>query len=63
MLGLHGVLAQTQERGVALGHFNVSDLVLLKAVSEAAANSRFRYWLVRRKESGSSSGSISLLLW
>src|SRR5215469_5810649 len=36
MLGLHGVLAQTQERGVALGHFNVSDLVLLKAVFEAA---------------------------
>src|SRR5215469_6180666 len=36
MLGLRDVLAQTQERGVALGHFNVSDLVLLKAVFEAA---------------------------
>ena len=36
MLGLRDVLAQTQKRGVALGHFNVSDLVLLKAVSEAA---------------------------
>src|SRR5215469_1970794 len=36
MLGLRAVLAHTQERGVALGHFNVSDLVLLKAVSEAA---------------------------
>ena len=36
MLGLRAVLAHTQERGVALGHFNVSDLVLLKAVFEAA---------------------------
>ena len=36
MLGLRAVLAHTQERGVALGHFNVSDLVLLKAVSAAA---------------------------
>ena len=36
MLGLRDVLARTQERGVALGHFNVSDLVLLKAVSAAA---------------------------
>src|SRR5262252_3037566 len=36
MLGLRDVLARTQERGVALGHFNVSDLVLLKAVMGAA---------------------------
>jgi fructose-bisphosphate aldolase class II len=32
MPDLREVLQQTQQRGVAIGHFNISDLVLLKAV-------------------------------
>ena len=33
---LRDVLEQTQKNGVAIGHFNVADLVLLKAVFAAA---------------------------
>ena len=33
---LEKVLQQAQQRGVAIGHFNISDLVLLKAVFAAA---------------------------
>jgi ketose-bisphosphate aldolase len=33
---LRDVLEQSQKRGVAIGHFNISDLVLLKAVFESA---------------------------
>jgi len=36
MQTLREVLAQSQQRGVAIGHFNISDLVLLKAVVAAA---------------------------
>jgi fructose-bisphosphate aldolase, class II len=36
MQTLREVLKQTQQRGVAIGHFNISDLVLLKAVVAAA---------------------------
>ena len=36
MKTLRDVLEQAQQRGVAIGHFNVSDLVLLKAVFSAA---------------------------
>ncbi len=36
MQSLKEVLAQAQQRGVAVGHFNISDLVLLKAVAAAA---------------------------
>ena len=36
MQALRDVLQQTQQRGVAIGHFNISDLVLLKAVVAAA---------------------------
>ncbi|MGA7314239.1 MAG: class II fructose-bisphosphate aldolase [Silvibacterium sp.] len=36
MPDLREVLQQTQQRGVAIGHFNISDLVLLKAVVAAA---------------------------
>jgi fructose-bisphosphate aldolase class II len=36
MQTLRDVLVQAGERGVAIGHFNVSDLVLLKAVFSAA---------------------------
>lgn len=36
MQTLQDVLVQAGERGVAIGHFNVSDLVLLKAVFSAA---------------------------
>jgi fructose-bisphosphate aldolase, class II len=36
MLYLRDVLEQAQKNGVAVGHFNVSDLVLLKAVFAAA---------------------------
>jgi len=36
MQSLSDVLAQSQKRGVAVAHFNVSDLVLLKAVFSAA---------------------------
>ena len=36
MHSLRNVLAQAQKNGVAIGHFNVADLVLLKAVFAAA---------------------------
>jgi fructose-bisphosphate aldolase class II len=36
MQTLKNVLQQAQQRGVAIGHFNISDLVLLKAVFAAA---------------------------
>src|SRR3984885_5616307 len=36
MQTLNEILQQTQSRQVALGHFNVADLVLLKAVFQAA---------------------------
>ena len=36
MQTLKQVLQQAQQRGVAIGHFNISDLVLLKAVFAAA---------------------------
>lgn len=36
MQTLRDVLRQAEQRGVAIGHFNVSDLVLLKAVFSAA---------------------------
>ena len=38
MHNLRRVLECSQERRVAVGHFNVSDLVLLKAVFAAAQN-------------------------
>ena len=34
---LRTILTRSEKQGVALGHFNVSDLVLLKAVLAAAA--------------------------
>jgi fructose-bisphosphate aldolase class II len=37
MQGLRDILEQAQKNGVAVGHFNVSDLVLLKAVFAAAS--------------------------
>jgi fructose-bisphosphate aldolase class II len=40
MQTLRDVLQQAQQRGVAVGHFNISDLVLLKAVFEAAQELR-----------------------
>ena len=33
---LREVLVQAQEKGVAIGHFNIADLVLLKAVFTSA---------------------------
>src|SRR5689334_20021818 len=36
MKSLRDILRQTQEDGVAIGHFNISDLVLLKAAFAAA---------------------------
>ena len=36
MHSLRNVLEQTQKHGVAVGHFNVADLVLLRAIFEAA---------------------------
>jgi ketose-bisphosphate aldolase len=38
MQGLRKTLEQAETNGVAIGHFNVSDLVALKAVFEAARN-------------------------
>src|ERR1700756_5497301 len=36
MQTLREALHQAQQRGVAIGHFNISDLILLKAVVAAA---------------------------
>ena len=38
---LRDVLKQAEENRVAIGHFNVADLVLLKTVFAARRNSRF----------------------
>jgi fructose-bisphosphate aldolase, class II len=38
MVTLHEVLKQAETEGVAIGHFNVSDLVTLKAVFESASD-------------------------
>ena len=38
MVTLHEILAQAENEGVAVGHFNVSDLVTLKAVFESATD-------------------------
>jgi fructose/tagatose bisphosphate aldolase len=40
MYALREVLAQAQAAGAAVGHFNVADLVLLKAVFAAARELR-----------------------
>jgi len=40
MQTLREVLAHTQEDGAAAGHFNIADLVLLKAVFAVAQGSR-----------------------
>src|SRR5947209_6320618 len=36
MLGLHEVLEQAQNNGTAVGHFNIADFVMLKAVFASA---------------------------
>jgi fructose-bisphosphate aldolase, class II len=38
MVTLYEVLKQGETEGVAVGHFNVSDLVTLKAVFESASD-------------------------
>ena len=38
MATLYGVLKQAETKGVAIGHFNVSDLLTLKAVFESASD-------------------------
>lgn len=38
MEGLRKILEQAEKNGVAIGHFNISDLITLKAVFEAARN-------------------------
>jgi len=38
MRSLRDLLQDAQQTGKAIGHFNISDLVLLKAVFAAAAN-------------------------
>ena len=40
MDALQNVLIRSQQQGAALGHFNVADLVLLKAVVAAAVEVR-----------------------
>src|SRR6201996_8779706 len=40
MQSLRDALTQSRDRGLAIGHFNVSDWVLLKAVREAAQELR-----------------------
>ena len=41
MNSLRNVLTQSEKDGVALGHFNVANLVMLKAVLGAAAETHF----------------------
>src|ERR1700748_2091109 len=40
MLNLRNVLEQAQKNGVAVGHFNIADFVILKAVFESAKDLR-----------------------
>jgi fructose/tagatose bisphosphate aldolase len=49
MRSLRDLLREAQENGAAIGHFNVSDLVLLKAVFTACPGTpRARHsWFVR----------------
>ena len=54
MKTLRDVLTQSEKDGVALGHFNVANFVMLKAVLGAAAESRSRSSSGRPKESENS---------
>ena len=63
MQTLRDVLQQTQQRGVAIGHFNISDLVLLKAVVAAARSLTFRYWWARPRGSATLWEFTRLRLW
>jgi fructose/tagatose bisphosphate aldolase len=42
MVTLREVLKQAETEGVAIGHFNVSDLITLKAVFESATDQNGR---------------------
>ncbi len=44
MITLHEVLKQAEAEGVAIGHFNVSDLVTLKAVFVAVEQASTLGW-------------------
>ena len=52
MGALRDVLTRLEKEGMALGHFNVADLVLSKWFSEPPLKSGFRYSLERPKENG-----------
>jgi len=55
-------LQEAQENGVAIGHFNISDLVLLKAVRSRAGTERSSLgWFVRRREADHLAMGISLI--
>src|SRR5260370_35201977 len=45
MHSLRNLLQEEQENGAAIGHFNISDLVLLKAVFAAAQELNVRVWV------------------
>jgi fructose-bisphosphate aldolase, class II len=59
MHGLRDALEQSQKDGVAIGHFNVGDWVLLKA----GRNLRSQWWSVRPRANGSLSESGKSRLW
>jgi hypothetical protein len=62
MHGLRDALEQSQKDGVAIGHFNVGDWVLLKAVF-ASRNLRFQWKSARPRANGSLLESGKLRLW
>ena len=57
MVTLKEVLSDAQRRRIAIGHFNVSDLVGLKAVTGAAEILNVPVWLAHPK--GSATSSVS----
>jgi len=60
---LQDFLQETQQSGVAIGHFNVSDLVLLKAVFAAARELNVPVLVGLSKASVSSWALVRLRLW
>ena len=63
MQTLREVLEHTQEDGAAAGHFNIADLVLLKAVFAAAKELNSPVLVGRPKANAIFWGSVKLRSW
>ena len=60
---LRKILEQGETNGVAIGHFNISDLVTLKAMFETARDPNARSSSENPRENGSSWAFAKSLRW